>query len=539
VASTSSAGPLHQWDRTQCGVDISDEASCTRQGCLWGALTSSFDAEEHDPWCYNPFTSQCAVNGDARKPFMRYVAPSSFTMEAGKLACETAGGCWQPTAHGDNRPWCFESKTPNQWAAKADIEVVSTRDGPDWTTVNCPAGKYLLGGGCQADGAPHVFEQNGPSSNTAWTCGGHSMKKHVYAICSTIKTSVEEHASGNDWDSFSCNDESAQMVGGGCKSAGDAYKFQANRPWGNADEWQCGGHGSGKWTSVICAAKADIKMDVATYMYSGDWHTVTCANDMTVIGGGCIAETAPFVMEASRPQGNGWECGGHGGQKSVYAMCGHEGTARVEPTCPVVMCAAPPPRCTYTPSTMKGHDGCALHPCGVLHCEPNVCTCAEGTGTAATGVACTTHGEEICASCANGHRMVGTTCVAHTPCTSSQYETAPGTLTSDRQCKALTTCTTTQWEKTEETANSDRVCQDLTTCTATQWQTMAAGTHHDRVCEELTTCSADQFELGKRIGLRWTARTGQTDCADRRLACGPATRRTVLFLRGFRLSSKR
>jgi hypothetical protein len=277
------------------------------------------------------------------------------------------------------------------WETKAGI-VTLTVTGGDWVTVNCPANTYIVGGGCEATNGDNRFVQNGPGgkdvggtpSNTAWTCGGRGAAKKVTIICSKFVTSVEEHPSMNDYDDFGCNDPSMQMLGGGCKVNGDVG-FSSSRPFGNADRWQCGGHGEAKWTRVICASQADIKMHVTTKTGGADWQDVACASSQKLIGGGCIVQ--PFVdtvgwsnghghdcasyasqwcsgsgfvagkewtggatfnfpekncaacrtealyIQASMPAAvtvtgsglaataNAWQCGGHGAQKDVYAMC--------------------------------------------------------------------------------------------------------------------------------------------------------------------------------------------------------------------------
>jgi len=277
------------------------------------------------------------------------------------------------------------------WEQRAGIERI-TQTGGDWVTLHCPAGKYVVGGGCEATDGDNRFLQNGPGtvdvggtpSNTAWTCGGRGANKKVTIICSKFRTTVEEHPSTNDVDSFGCSMPGMQMLGGGCKVNGDVG-FTASRPWGNADQWQCGGHGEAKWTRVICAASFDLQVHVATKEGGADWQGVSCANSQKLIGGGCIVQ--PFAdtpnwtnghghdcasyasqwcsgsgfvagqewtggatynhpesncaacrseqlyMQASMPASvvvansgvealqNAWQCGGHGAQKDVYAMC--------------------------------------------------------------------------------------------------------------------------------------------------------------------------------------------------------------------------
>merc|ERR1719238_83417 len=98
-----SAGPLHRWDRAQCGSNINGEQSCTSQGCLWGPLEHG----SQDPWCYHKFTNKCAVNGDKR---VDCGTPLHGAEGHRKWMCEQAGCCWQPTSHGQGRPWCFKAK---------------------------------------------------------------------------------------------------------------------------------------------------------------------------------------------------------------------------------------------------------------------------------------------------------------------------------------------------------------------------------------------------------------------------------------------
>jgi len=211
----------------------------------------------------------------------------------------------------------------DKWFTAIEMETVYVSGG-DWTTATCPTGKYVMGGGCKtADNSPHVFERNAPISNTQWQCGGHSMNKEVWVVCSTIETTVTTTESGADWADYGC-DDGQQILGGGCRSHGGAYKFQTSRPWGNADKWQCGGHGSSKDVTLICADKSQIRMDVGTKTDGADWDSATCASNHKVVGGGCYSAD-PYVIRGMWPNSdsNSFECGGHGGLKTVYAMCAH------------------------------------------------------------------------------------------------------------------------------------------------------------------------------------------------------------------------
>jgi hypothetical protein len=225
---------------------------------------------------------------------------------------------------------CSLTSCDDKWLQDAAFERVYAYGG-DWTTVHCPYGKYIMGGGCLTTDSNHnIFQKNAPASNTAWECGGWSMNKEVWAICSTIPTVVETHASGQDWADYGCS-SNRQILGGGCISAGGAYKFEASRPWGNADRWRCGGHGAAKDVSLICADKSKIHMDVATRSNAGDWESVACASNYQLLGGGCQSNN-PWVMRGMFPDtanSKAYRCGGHGGSKTVFAMCGKRpGAAR-------------------------------------------------------------------------------------------------------------------------------------------------------------------------------------------------------------------
>jgi hypothetical protein len=54
-------------------------------------------------------------------------------------------------------------------------------------------------------------------------------------------------------------------------------------------------------------------------------------------------------------------------------------------------------------------------------------------------------------------------------CASNQYESAPLTITADRQCTTTTVCTAAQFQATAPTATTDRVCQAVSpACTKNQ-----------------------------------------------------------------------
>jgi hypothetical protein len=93
----------------------------------------------------------------------------------------------------------------------------------------------------------------------------------------------------------------------------------------------CGGSGSNKIIDVMCA---NIPTTVKEHT-GGDWTNHDCGSGMYLLGGGCKAN-GPHIWEANRPQcdNNGckWQCGGHGGSKTVRIVC--SATHRMDVTHP-------------------------------------------------------------------------------------------------------------------------------------------------------------------------------------------------------------
>jgi hypothetical protein len=58
-----------------------------------------------------------------------------------------------------------------------------TCSGGDWLECDCPEGKYLQTGGCDAGGTPNIVQASHPVSLTRWRCGGHGGGKRIDMIC--------------------------------------------------------------------------------------------------------------------------------------------------------------------------------------------------------------------------------------------------------------------------------------------------------------------------------------------------------------------
>jgi hypothetical protein len=69
----------------------------------------------------------------------------------------------------------------------------------------------------------------------------------------------------------------------------------------------------------MCTARPGI---VIKQSNGGDWTSIACDNGHKLTGGGCDAVGSPYKFQYNGPNGNnGWMCGGHGGEKTVFVIC--------------------------------------------------------------------------------------------------------------------------------------------------------------------------------------------------------------------------
>eukprot|EP00038_Savillea_parva_P001181 m.102046 g.102046 ORF g.102046 m.102046 type:complete len:428 (+) comp10422_c0_seq1:52-1335(+) len=93
-----------------------------------------------------------------------------------------------------------------------------------------------------------------------------------------------------------------------------------------------------------------------------------------------------------------------------------------------------------------------------------------------------------------GHTRV---CDMVTTCSSSQYQVAAATTTSDTVCNAITPCLAgLQYQTAAATSTTNAVCSPVTpSCTAgLQYQSAAPTATTDRVCNQITPCSSNQYQ---------------------------------------------
>jgi len=116
-------------------------------------------------------------------------------------------------------------------------------------------------------------------------------------------------------------------VGGGCNAESGPPILEKNGPLGDA-AWECGGHGGNHDMRRSWAVCSGLK-PVVKSASGGDWVTVKCDEGQKILSGGCRAHAPPHIFQKNSPEGeDGWTCGGHGGQKKVWALC----SSQIKPT---------------------------------------------------------------------------------------------------------------------------------------------------------------------------------------------------------------
>eukprot|EP00052_Salpingoeca_macrocollata_P018910 m.155884 g.155884 ORF g.155884 m.155884 type:complete len:5601 (-) comp20817_c4_seq1:60-16862(-) len=85
-------------------------------------------------------------------------------------------------------------------------------------------------------------------------------------------------------------------------------------------------------------------------------------------------------------------------------------------------------------------------------------------------------------------------CAAATVCTpGQQYETLPLSAEHDRECANATVCGSLRYETRALNATADRQCTPYTVCNSTQYQSDPGSATQDRQCTDLTVCTAGQY----------------------------------------------
>ena len=87
-------------------------------------------------------------------------------------------------------------------------------------------------------------------------------------------------------------------------------------------------------------------------------------------------------------------------------------------------------------------------------------------------------------------------CTPLTECSSTAWENAPPTYTSDRSCMDLTNCVpTVEYELVAPSATSDRTCKNLTVCDPVlEYEKQTATYFRDRVCAMFNVCPPGYVE---------------------------------------------
>eukprot|EP00392_Amoebophrya_sp_AT5.2_P018147 g18616.t1 len=130
---------------------------------------------------------------------------------------------------------------------------------------------------------------------------------------------------GGDWHTLSCP-SGYSIVGGGCDAYTSPWVYQVSAPTEDGRAWKCGGNGGKKKVYAVCVRDEDMPGLTVVKSTGGDWHEVQCPREAPkILSGGCDVQHGRWRYEDSAPRGtNGWACGGHGGKKTVFAICSPE-----------------------------------------------------------------------------------------------------------------------------------------------------------------------------------------------------------------------
>eukprot|EP00392_Amoebophrya_sp_AT5.2_P002679 g2684.t1 len=216
----------------------------------------------------------------------------------------------------------------------------------------CDTGHYVVGGGCRASGGDAAISSSNPyisGATQGWRCSKHSScgdQGTVYAwvMCSETIVTHTQSWSISDWgNGGACPSYAPVLLGGGCQVDGQGYQSASwpllatssmsqgtaypHGAGGTEPTWQCGGFGTGKTVWALCADAKFKPYVQQLWVIGNDWTTLACPSAAPYpISGGCWADPYPHKFEASTFWVNnngpdGWECGGHGGAKTMSLLC--------------------------------------------------------------------------------------------------------------------------------------------------------------------------------------------------------------------------
>lgn len=219
--------------------------------------------------------------------------------------------------------------------------IVITQDVDDWGVAECPAGTYLLGGGCENlikhretwDGKPEVdqrMEASYPHQTTnQWVCGGWSVKKRITALCSaTRKTTIAyRKCSGSVDDCFVTCPDQTTMIGGGCHGLPNTW-IQISAPYWNTNSFYCmvSEDEQDREGWAICLNQPHGSVKYPQYRAQrGQNVSSSCPQNYQLIGGGCYNLLANPSLDASFPISAGayqyWHCESSGNEVYAQASC--------------------------------------------------------------------------------------------------------------------------------------------------------------------------------------------------------------------------
>ncbi len=200
--------------------------------------------------------------------------------------------------------------------------------------ISCPAGKKVVGGGCQDDFTSTKLRTSAPSGDTAWSCSFETNPGSLtgYALCDDVPV---DNCYGHEIVSTTTTTSNVAflkcpankvVLGGGCRDNLNGTVLETTEPWGD-DGWVCNWTGLGNLTAYAICGSAGLDngrtINRVTETVSNVAYT-TCPAGKKIVSGGCSDDFTSTELESSYPwNDNGWVCNwvNNPGSLTVWTVC--------------------------------------------------------------------------------------------------------------------------------------------------------------------------------------------------------------------------
>lgn len=200
--------------------------------------------------------------------------------------------------------------------------------------ISCPAGKKVVGGGCQDDFTSTKLRTSAPVGDTAWSCTFETNPGSLtgYALCDDVPVDncygyeiVSTTTTTSNVAFLKCPANKV-VLGGGCRDNLNSTILQSTYPWDD-DGWVCNWTGLGNLTAYAICGSAGLDngrtINRVTETVSNVAFTA-CPAGKKIVSGGCQDDFTSTELESSYPwNDNGWVCNWvtNPGSLEVYTIC--------------------------------------------------------------------------------------------------------------------------------------------------------------------------------------------------------------------------